>query len=195
MAETLRVGLIIEPAGWHLTGIVQSCAAHPEVGPIAIADATGETFGEFRSPTGSSTDPDWRAKPHEPGSGPLPGWTKLSAPFNTPAVLGDKLQGTYTDHAQMLAELPEEAPVEELPVFRLGEDPSVFRVDQEDDGWRVRGVQVERLAAITVWNLDEAVARFQQILERMGVVQALEEAGVQPGDIVRLGEREMVWED
>jgi len=98
--------------------------------------------------------------------------------------------------AQMLAELPEEVVAEEeLPVFRPGEDEELFTIEREEDGWRVRGVRVERLAAMTVWNLDEAVRRFQRTLERMGLAAALEEAGVQPGDTVRIGERELVWEE
>jgi GTP-binding protein len=98
--------------------------------------------------------------------------------------------------AQMLAELPEEEiSARELPVFRLDEDEGAFTVEREDDGWWVQGAQVERLAAMTVWNLDEAVRRFQRTLERMGIVAALEEAGVQPGDTVRIGERELVWEE
>nr|HID14107.1 GTPase ObgE [Anaerolineae bacterium] len=97
--------------------------------------------------------------------------------------------------AQMLAELPEEIPARELPVFRPGEDEEPFTIEREDDGWRVRGVRVERLAAMTVWNLDEAVRRFQRALERMGITAALEEAGVQPGDTVCIGEKELVWEE
>jgi len=97
--------------------------------------------------------------------------------------------------AQVLAELPEEVPSQELPVFRPGEDEGKFTIEREDDGWRVRGVRLERLAAMTIWNLDEAVRRFQRALERMGILAALEEAGVQPGDTVRIGERELVWEE
>ncbi len=103
--------------------------------------------------------------------------------------------------AQMLAELPPEefpaeAPARELPVFRPGEDEKAFAIErEEEDVWRVCGVRVERLAAMTVWNLDEAVRRFQRALERMGIVEALEEAGVQPGDTVRIGERELAWEE
>jgi GTP-binding protein len=97
--------------------------------------------------------------------------------------------------AQMLAELPEEVPTRELPVFRLDEDEEAFTIEREDDGWRVRGVQVERLEAMTMWNLDEAVRRFQRALERMGVVAALKDAGVLSGDTVRIGEKELVWEE
>ncbi len=98
--------------------------------------------------------------------------------------------------AQMLAELPDEETLsEELPVFRLGEDEEAFRILREEENvWRVRGRRVERLAEMTIWNLEEAVRRFRRALERMGVTDALEEAGVQPGDTVRIGEKELVWE-
>jgi GTP-binding protein len=51
------------------------------------------------------------------------------------------------------------------------------------------------MAAMTVWNLDEAVRRFLRALERMGVVEALEKAGVKPGDTVYIGERALIWEE
>jgi GTP-binding protein len=82
-----------------------------------------------------------------------------------------------------------------LPVITLTQDPSAFVVSREGDAWRVRGANVEKLASMTVWNLDEAVARFQLALERLGVVDALDEAGVASGDIVRIGDRELVWAD
>ncbi|HEY72678.1 MAG: GTPase ObgE [Chloroflexi bacterium] len=99
--------------------------------------------------------------------------------------------------AQMLAELPDEETLpKELPVFRLGEDDAVFDIlREEEDVWRVRGRRVERLAEMTIWNLEEAVRRFRWTLERMGVTDALEEAGVQLGDTVCIGEQELVWEE
>jgi GTP-binding protein len=98
--------------------------------------------------------------------------------------------------AQMLAELPEEPLARELPVFRLEEDEGAFTIEREtEDEWRVHGIRIERIAAMTVWNLDEAVHRFQRTLERMGITEALEEAGVEPGDTVRIGESELTWEE
>ena len=76
MTDTLRVGLIAEPAGWHLDGLIAVCAQHPEVGEVAVSDPTGQVAGVFRPITGSSPDPHWQARAHEPGSGPPPGWTK-----------------------------------------------------------------------------------------------------------------------
>jgi GTP-binding protein len=103
--------------------------------------------------------------------------------------------------AEMLAEIPEEEPeAERLPVFRLEEDDDRsaarrFVIERIEDGWRVSGVAVERLAAMTVWNLDESVRRFQRQLRRMGVTQALRESGVQPGETVAIGDVELVWEE
>jgi GTP-binding protein len=83
-----------------------------------------------------------------------------------------------------------------LPVFRPEEDESAFTIEREaEDEWRVHGIRIERIAAMTVWNLDEAVLRFQRTLEHMGVTEALEEAGVEPGDTVHIGESELVWEE
>lgn len=99
--------------------------------------------------------------------------------------------------AHMLAEVPKEAhtTTHQVPIFRPSADEKAFTIEREKGGWRVRGVQVERLAAMTVWNLEEAVRRFTRTLERMGVVEALEQAGVKPGDIVYIGDRELVWEE
>ncbi|HEC34560.1 MAG TPA: GTPase ObgE [Chloroflexi bacterium] len=98
--------------------------------------------------------------------------------------------------AQRLVELPREpAYVHEVPVFQLEDDERVFWVEREEDGWRVRGRRVERLAAMTPLELDEAVYRLHRVLEAMGVLDALRDAGVQPGDTVRVGEAELVWEE
>jgi GTP-binding protein len=85
---------------------------------------------------------------------------------------------------------------EEIPVYKLEDDPEIFEISREEDGaWRVVGKAVERAAAMTYWEYDEAVRRFQRILEHLGVQEALEEAGVQPNDTVRIGENELEWQD
>jgi GTP-binding protein len=97
--------------------------------------------------------------------------------------------------AAILAELPAEAPaVEELPVYSLGQDEMAFTVSREDDGsFRVRGERIERAAAMTYWELDESAARFQRILAALGITEALESAGVKPGDTVYIGDFELEW--
>ena len=111
------------------------------------------------------------------------------------AMTGEGTRELLYRVACMLAELPEVAPTNELHVFRLGADEGAFRIEQETGGWRVHGARVERLAAMTVWNLDEAVRRFHRAMERAGIADALEEAGVRAGDTVYIGERELLWEE
>jgi GTP-binding protein len=99
--------------------------------------------------------------------------------------------------AQLLREIPApELEEKELPVYRAPEDPTAFSIVREADGaWRVTGKRIERAAEMTYWELDEAVARFQRILEALGIHRALVEAGVQQGDMVRIGEHELEWND
>jgi GTP-binding protein len=99
--------------------------------------------------------------------------------------------------AQHLHDLPPVPIVrQDLPVYRAAEDPSEFSIEHEaNGGWRVRGKRIERAAEMTYWEFDEAVARFQRILELVGIYRALKEAGVQVGDPVRIGKYELEWKD
>jgi GTP-binding protein len=47
---------------------------------------------------------------------------------------------------------------------------------------------------MTPFGLPEAAARFQRQLRALGVVEALEKAGAQHGDTVRIGEQELEWQ-
>jgi GTP-binding protein len=93
----------------------------------------------------------------------------------------------------MLSGLPRPVPAaDQIPVFRAEEAPE-FTIERERDGWRVRGERVERLAAQTMWEYHEGVLRAQRVLEAMGVIEALRQAGVQPDDTVRIGNVELEW--
>ena len=64
-----------------------------------------------------------------------------------------------------------------------------------DGSYMVSGDRIERAAAMTYWDHDEAVMRFQHILGALGISEALEAAGVQPGDTVYIGEHELEWSE
>jgi len=111
------------------------------------------------------------------------------------AVSGQGVRPLLHRAFELLATLPAVELAPEAPaVFRPDRDEDAFTIEREEDGWRVRGVRVERVAAMTPFNLPEAASRFQRQLRAMGVVQALEQAGVQPGDTVRIGEEELEWQ-
>jgi len=111
------------------------------------------------------------------------------------AVTGQGVPTLLQRIVNLLDSLPKEKPVieEEVKVFRL-EEEELFSIAREEDGWRVRGAKVERVVAMTNWEYDEAVMRFQRILEAMGISAALEEAGVEVGDTVRIGDIEFEWQ-
>ena len=96
-----------------------------------------------------------------------------------------------------LAQARQAEPVpRELPVFRLTPQGPDFEVSREPDGaWRVMGKSIERSAAMTYWEHEEAVRRFQRLLTRIGVDKALRGAGARTGDRVRIGEFELEWQD
>lgn len=62
-----------------------------------------------------------------------------------------------------------------------------------DNKFYVEGIAVERAAAMTNWDYYEAGARFQRILKALGITDALRAQGVQDGDVVRIGDTELVW--
>ena len=96
---------------------------------------------------------------------------------------------------QLLDSLPEEEETvpEETAVFRPPEEDDGFTVTVEDGGIRVEGKRVERLVARTDWKYDESVRKLHRSLERLGVTKAIEEAGVEAGDTVYIGETELEW--
>lgn len=97
--------------------------------------------------------------------------------------------------AEELANLPEEVVADEIPVYRMEVDPGEFTIKAIDQGWRVSGQAIERAAAMTYWEYDQSVRRFQRILQSLGIEEELRSLGVQEGDTVMIGEYELEWSD
>jgi GTP-binding protein len=129
--------------------------------------------------------PEWKAALESRGLRPL----AVSALSRTNL---EALLRAAAKTAEAAAPEPEE---EIVPIHRPAEAGG-FAVGRDPDGaWRVTGHGVERAAAMTYWEHDEGVRRFQRSLARMGVEEALRQAGVRPGDSVRIGENELEWEE
>jgi GTPase len=80
-------------------------------------------------------------------------------------------------------------------VHRVQSAADGFSVELEEDGYRVRGRAIERLAAQTDFENEESAERFQRDLARLGIERELVNAGVVAGDAVRIGQVELEWED
>ncbi|MCA9936073.1 MAG: GTPase ObgE [Ardenticatenaceae bacterium] len=110
------------------------------------------------------------------------------------AVTGAGVRDMLFRVKKMLDEAPEpESPEEDLIVITVDTEDEGFTVEREEDGWRVRGKRIERIAAMTYFEFDATLLRFQQILEKMGITEALEEAGVSVGDTVYIGGEVLEW--
>jgi GTPase len=83
-----------------------------------------------------------------------------------------------------------------MPVYRPEVDPRDFAISREDDAsWRVSGTAIERAAAMTYWEHSGSVRRFQKLMEKLGVEEALRKSGIEEGDTVKVGEFELEWQD
>ena len=69
-----------------------------------------------------------------------------------------------------------------------------FRIERARDGaFEVFGDRIERLASMTDFDSDEALARFERALGKMGVEKKLRELGAVEGDTVRIGQYEFTY--
>lgn len=82
-----------------------------------------------------------------------------------------------------------------LPVYRPAEEEKAFTIEREGDAWRIRSSAIERAAAMTYWEYDGSVRRFQKLMERLGVDEALRQAGAQDGDTVYIGDYELEYHE
>lgn len=112
------------------------------------------------------------------------------------ALTREGVQELLHKAAGKLAETPTIEESVSMPVYRPEADPRDFKIGREDDGgWRLSGKAIERAAAMTYWDHDASVRRFQKIIEKLGVDEALHKAGIKEGSTVHIGEYELEWQD
>ena len=99
--------------------------------------------------------------------------------------------GLLLPDAGTLAEPPESS---EVVVHRLEAAGDGYTIEREDGQFRVRGKRIERLMSQTNFDNEESAERFQRDLMKSGVDAALRRAGIQPGDMVLIGNDELEWE-
>ncbi len=116
--------------------------------------------------------------------------------FPLSGVTGKGVQELLRAAVKALMAVPEEEPLLEstAAVKKYVYEPEFSVVKEEDNVFVIRGAKVERLAAMTDFNQEETLTRFQNILKKMGIEKALKEQGISPGDTVRIGEQELIYE-
>lgn len=112
------------------------------------------------------------------------------------AVTHENLMPLLWRAHELLKNAPQPEIEQALPVYRPVEDPKDFTIERTPEGWRLHGAAIERAAAMTYWELDSSVRRFQHLMEHLGVEEALRKAGIAQGDTVFIGnDYELEWED
>ncbi len=115
--------------------------------------------------------------------------------FAISALTRENLQPVLWKAYELLQITPVQGVTLELPVYKPDEDPRDFTLEQEGHGWRVRGAAIERAAEMTYWEHDGSVRRFQYLMEKLGVDEALRSKGIQNGNTVYILDYELEWQD
>jgi GTPase len=111
------------------------------------------------------------------------------------AVSGLNLTSLLYKTAELLRSAPTVTQEPILPIYHPRSDPRQYEIKRMSTGWKINGESIERAAAMTYWDNDESIRRFQRILETLGIDEALRKAGVKEGDLVAIGEYELEWKD
>lgn len=116
-------------------------------------------------------------------------------PIAISAIARTNLRTLLYKAAELLQKTPEVSKETAVPVYHPQDDPRQYKIQRAPNGWRILGASIERAAAMTYWDNDASIRRFQRILETLGIDEALREAGVKEGDTVNIGEYELEWSD
>ena len=101
--------------------------------------------------------------------------------------------GDWLDH---YVETPESAPEEKVYDEDAKEAEDKVRITRNDAGeYIVSGKALEKLVAMTNFNNDEAVRRFQYLWRIKGIDEKLRARGIKDGETVHIGDMEFTWED
>lgn len=122
---------------------------------------------------------------------------KAGFPFMTiSAVTGEGVKAMLYEIKRMVDATPASRPsaAAEPIIIRPPADDKAFTIKRESNNtWRVRGKEIERIAAMTYFEFGDSLMRFQTTLEKTGITAALTEAGVKVGDTVFIGDQELEW--
>jgi GTPase len=116
-------------------------------------------------------------------------------PMAISAVKKQNLQHVLYKANDLLRSLPPSKKESVLPVYQPQSDPKQYQINKSGNGWQISGASIERAAAMTYWESDESIRRFQRILETIGIDRELRSLGVKEGDIVYIGQYELEWHD
>ncbi|AGA70436.1 Obg family GTPase CgtA [Desulfitobacterium dichloroeliminans LMG P-21439] len=118
--------------------------------------------------------------------------------FPVSAATGEGLQELVYGVAQVLPEAPvPEIFVKEEEQHRVthAEAPNRFELTREGDSFIITGQEIERHVKMTMFETEDGLYRFQNILKAMGIEKALRSEGIKEGDKVHIAELQFEWQE
>ena len=108
--------------------------------------------------------------------------------FPISAATNKGLDELLTKVGEILRNYPEDIVFEEEyeEYDEVAVDREPFTIDIEDDVYVVRGVGVEKMIGYTNIDTEKGFAFFQRYLKEKGIIEALEEKGIEEGDTVQI---------
>lgn len=118
--------------------------------------------------------------------------------FPVSAATGEGLKDLIYAIAQLLPEAP--APEifvrqEEQHKVTQAEAPNRFELTREDGLFVISGKEIEKHVKMTLFESEEGLYRFQNILKVMGIDDALRAEGIKEGDKVQIAGFEFEWQE
>ncbi len=112
------------------------------------------------------------------------------------AATGQGIQELIEKTWQLLAEIPREEFIagDEVVMHRF-EDEQPFTIEIVDGVYEVSGKRIEKLVAMTKFDLEEGLQRFQRTIEMMGLEDELKRMGIKEGDTVRIKDLEFDYSE
>ncbi|KLU66099.1 GTPase ObgE [Desulfosporosinus acididurans] len=116
--------------------------------------------------------------------------------FPISAATGEGLQALIYRIAQLLPDIPmpEIANYDEEHLVTKAEPEKRFEITKDNDHYLITGKEIEKHVRMTLFDHEESVYRFQNILKAMGVDDALRDAGIKEGDSVEIAGVTFEWE-
>ncbi|MGL4345099.1 MAG: GTPase ObgE [Cellulosilyticaceae bacterium] len=111
------------------------------------------------------------------------------------AAANDNLQELLKEVAELLATVPNEVIIFEPDFVEAFEDKnSPFTIEEVEEGYFVvEGVGVEKMIGYTSLDSEKGFAFFQKYLREKGIIEALEEAGIEEGNTVKIYDLEFEY--
>ena len=116
--------------------------------------------------------------------------------FKVSAVTKQGISELIKYISQILKTLPKEDLIEiiDKKVYTL-EDEEDYKIEKENGVFVIKGEAVERVMRRVNIADNESLYYFQKSLEDLGVNQKLKEMGIKEGDIVKINDYELEWEE